>query len=193
MQNLNENKIVIEIPFSGFYHSIHDQYIDLWLDYMTSNDEAEFLGITQEELEDRLYTMDYSSIRKAICLHYIEAYNAVFYDEHDIDLELSFHAMTSPKFYNFETDRIYCDIDQSKFNEVIALLDDDKIQSVLSGKYRTQAGFIVFDSTLQAIQNKDYVKFSSDILEMLLSENTVIDNYQYTDLIHEVIANNAEF
>lgn len=187
------NKIVIEIPFSGFYHSIHDHYIDLWLDYMTSNDEAEHLGISQDELEDRLYMMDYSSIRKAICLHYIKAYNAVFYDEHDIDLELSFHEITSPQFYNFETDRLYCNIDQSKFNEVLTLLDDNKIQSVLSEKYKTCSGFIVFDSTLQAIQDREYTKFSSDILEMLLSENTVIDNWQYTDLIHEVISDSAEF
>ena len=187
------NKIVIEIPFSGFYHSIHDMHIDNWIEYMLSGDEAEYLELSQDDLADKLYMMDYSKVRKAICLHYIQVYNAVFYDNFDIDLNLKFGEMTSPQFYNFETDRLYCTIEQDAFNEVIALLDDTKIQKTLSDKYKTGDGFIVFDSTLQAVKVKDYQCFSSDILEMLLSENEVTDNCQYTDLIHEVISNNAEY
>ena len=101
MENLTENKIIIEIPFSGFYGSIHDLHIDNWIDYMTSGDEAEYLGISQDELSDRLYMMDYSGIRNAICLHYIQAYNAVFYDEYNMHLDLEFHAMTSPTILQF--------------------------------------------------------------------------------------------
>ena len=71
MKKLAENKIIIEIPFSGFYESIHDLNIEHWIDYTTSGDEADYLGISQDELADRLYMMDYSGIRKAICLHYI--------------------------------------------------------------------------------------------------------------------------
>ena len=108
-------------------------------------------------------------------------------------LDLAFHAMTSPQFYNFETDRLYCTIDQDKFSEILELLDDSKIQAFLSDKYKSRDGFIVFESTLQSIEDREYTKFSSDILEMLLSENIVTDNYQYTDLIHEVIMNNAEY
>ena len=193
MKNLAENKIGIEIPFSGFYESIHDLHIDNWIDYTTSGDEADYLGISQDELADRLYMMDYSGIRNAVCLHYIQAYNAVFYDEYNVHLDLEFHSMTSPKFYNFETDRLYCTIDEDKFSEILSLLSDDKIQSVLSDKYKSRDGFIVFESTLQAIKDREYTKFSSDILEMLLSENEVTENYQYTDLIHEVIMNNAEY
>ena len=187
------NKIVIEIPFSGFYHSIHDMHIDNWVEYMLSGDEAEYLELSQDELADKLYMMNYSSIRKAVCLHYIQAYNAVFYDEYDIDLDLKFNEMTSPQFYNFETDKLYCIIEQSAFNEVIALLYDAEIQKTLSDKYKTSDGFIVFDSTLQAIEEKDYQRFSSDILDMLLPENEVTENYQYTDLINEAISNNAEY
>ena len=193
MKMNTSNKIVIEIPFSGFYHSIHDMHIDSWLEYMLEGDEAEYLELSQDDLADKLYMMNYSSIRKAICLHYMQAYNAVFYDEYDIDLYLKFNEMTSPQFYNFETDKLYCTIEQDAFNEVIALLDDDKIQKTLHDKYKTEDGFIAFNSTLDAIKEKDYQRFSSDILEMLLSENEVTDNYQYTDLIHEVISNNAEY
>lgn len=191
--NTQSNKIVIEIPFSGFYHSIHDMHIDSWIEYILSGDEAEYLGIPESELSDKLYMMDYSNIRKAICEHYIKAYNSVFYDNFDIDLDLVFSEMTSPKFYNFETDRLYCSIEQRRFDEVVALLDDEKIQNTLFDKYKTCSGFIVFDSTLQAIAEKDYQRFSSDILEMLLAENEVTEHYEYTDNISEVISNNAEY
>lgn len=191
--NTQTNKIVIEIPFSGFYHSIHDAHIDNWVEYMLSSDEAEHLGISESELSDKLYMMDYSNIHKAICNHYIKAYNSVFYDNFDIELDLEFSEMTSPEFYNFETDKLYCTIEQSKFDEVVALLDDEKIQNTLSDKYKTCSGFIVFDSTLQSIQEKDYQRFSSDILEMLLSENEVTEHYEYTDNISEVISNNANY
>lgn len=191
--NTQVDKIVIEIPFSGFYHSIHDMHIDSWIEYMLSGDESEYLGITESELSDKLYMMDYSNIHKAICEHYIKAYNSVFYDNFDIELDLEFSEMTSPKFYNFETDRLYCTIEQSKFDKVLSLLDDEKIKKTLSDKYKTRSGFIVFDSTLQTIQEKDYKQFSSDILEMLLSENEVTEHYEYTDNISEAIHNNANY
>ena len=185
------NKIEIQLPFSGFYESMHDMYIDNFIEYELEYLENE-LGYTDEQLDiikDRFYMMDYSPIRKAICEHYINAFNAVFYDEHNIHLDLKYSQLISPRFYNFETDRLYCTIDQDKFSEILLLLNDDKIQNVLSAKYKTRSGFIVFDSTLQAIKEKDYIKFSSDILEMLLSEDQIINDWQYTDNIHEVVSN----
>lgn len=188
-----ENTIEIEVPFSGFYHSVHDMHIDNWVDFMLEGDEAEYLGITHDELSDKLYSMDYSKIREAMCKHYIQAYNAIFYDNFNIELDLKFSEMTSPKFYNFETDRLYCTIEKGVFDQVVALLDDDKIQETLSDKYKSHSGYHVFDSTLQAIQDKDYQLFSSDILEMLLPELDVTDHWEYADNIREVIENSADY
>ena len=41
----------------------------------------------------------------------------------------------------------------------------------------------------EAIENNDTILFSAELLEMLLTENQVINNYQYTDSIHEVVSN----
>lgn len=191
--NTQENTIVIEVPFSGFYHSIHDMHIDNWVDFMLEGDEAEYLGISNDELSDKLYMMDYSKIRKAICEHYINAYNSIFQDNFNINLDLKFSEMTSPQFYNFETDRLYCTIEKSVFDQVVALLDESNIQETLSDKYKSHSGYHVFDSTLQAIQDKDYQRFSSDILEMLLPEQDVTDHCEYTDNISEIIMNNADY
>ena len=177
------NKLIIELPFSGFYHSMHDFYIDNTIECLSDDCNEDSLSAEQVEM------IEYKPIFEAVCKHYIQAYNGVFYDEHNIHLDLTFHSMTSPKFYNFETDRLYAEINQETFNQVISLLSDDAIQSKLKDKYKTRDGYYVFESTLEAIEQKDYERFSADLLEMLLPENDVIENYQYTDNVSEVVMN----
>lgn len=185
------NKIEIQLPFSGFYHSIHDMYIDNHIEYELEYLESE-LGYTDEQLDvikDRFYMMDYAPIRKVICEHYIQAYNAVFYDEYHIHLDLEYSQLISPRFYNFETDRLYALIDESIYNEVSALINSEDFKAMLKDKFKPQSGFMPFQSTLDAIENNDTVLFSAELLEQLLPEETVINDYQYSDNINEVIAN----
>lgn len=179
------NNIKIELPFSGFYESIYDSHIDNTIEYYLYALEGEQL----EKAQDAFYMMNYDAIRKAICEHYIKAYEQVFYDNFNIDLNLTFNSLYSPKFYNFETDRLFVNIDPEIFEQVIQLLDDAAIQKTLSEKYKTQSGYIVFESTIEAIKNKDYKLFSSDLLELLLPENDVVNDWQFTDSIHEIISN----
>ena len=185
------NKIEIQLPFSGFYHSIHDSYIDNHIEYELDYLESE-MGHTDEQLDiikDRFYMMDYAPIRKAICEHYINAYNAVFYDEYDIHLDLEYSELISPKFYNFETDRLFALIDESIYNEVTTLINTQDFKTMLKDKFKCRDGFMPFQSTLDAIDNNDTVLFSAELLEQLLPEETVINNYQYTDNINEVVSN----
>lgn len=184
-------KIEIQLPFSGFYHSIHDSYIDNHIEYELDYLESE-LGYTEEQLDiikDRFYDMDYSLIREAICEHYIHAYNAVFYDEYNIHLDLEYSRLISPQFYNFETDRLYALIDESIYNEVTSLINSEEVKAMLKDKFKQQSGFMPFQSTLDAIENNDTILFSAELLDQLLPEEQVINDYQYTDRINEVIAN----
>jgi len=185
------NKIDIQLPFSGFYYSIHDSYIDNHIEHELEYLESE-LGYTDEQLDiikDRFYDMDYALIRKAICEHYINAYNAVFYDEYNIHLDLEYNCIVSPSFYNYDTDKLYVLIDESVFNEVSALINSEDFKLMLKEKFKPQSGFTPFQSTLDAIENGDNVLFSAELLEMLLPEENVINDYQYSDNINEVIAN----
>ena len=185
------NKIEIQLPFSGFYHSMHDYYIDNFIEHEVEYLENE-LNYTSEQIDiitDRFYMMDYSPIRKAICEHYINAFNAVFYDEYDTHLNLEYSQLISPQFYNFETDRLYAFIDESIYNEVAELINKQGFKDVIKEKYKARDGFMPFQSTLDAIENNDTILFSAELLEMLLSEDQVINNWQYSDNIHEVVSN----
>lgn len=186
-----QHKIEIQLPFSGFYESIHDMYIDNHIEFELEYLESE-LGYTDEQLDsikDRFYDMDYAPIRKAICEHYINAYNAVFYDEYGIYLGLEYSQLISPRFYNFETDRLYAFIDKSIYNEVTALLNSEDFKTRLKDKFKCRDGFMPFQSTLDAIENNDNVLFSAELLGQLLPEENVVNDYQYTDCINEVVMN----
>ena len=185
------NKIEILLPFSGFYQSMHDYYIDNFIEYEMEYLESE-LNYTSEQLniiKDRFYMMDYSPIRKAICEHYINAFNAVFYDEYNIHLDLEYSKLISPQFYNFETDRLYAFIDETVFNDVVKLVNSQDFKKMLYDKFCKRDGFTPFQSTLDAIENNDTILFSAELLEMLLPEDQVINDWQYTDNMHEVVSN----
>lgn len=187
------NKIEIQLPFSGFYHSIHDSYIDNHIEYELEYLESE-LGYTDEQLDiikDRFYDMDYALIRKAICEHYINAYNAVFYDEYNIHLGLEYNCLVSPSFYNYETDKLYALIDESVFHEVTTLINSEEFKLMLKEKFKAQSGFTPFQSTLDAIESGDNVLFSAELLEQLLPEEKVINDYQYIGNISEVLRNSC--
>lgn len=185
------NKIEIQLPFSGFYHSMHDYYIDNFIEHEVEYLENE-LNYTSEQIDiinDRFYMMDYSPIRKAICEHYINAFNAVFYDEYNVHLNLEYSQLISPRFYNFETDRLYVFVDESVFNDVVTLVNKKDFKEMIEDRYSKRDGFTPFQSTLEAIENNDTILFSAEVLEMLLTEDQVINDWQYSDNIHEVIMN----
>ena len=188
---ITANKIEIQLPFSGFYESIHNMYIDNHIESELDYLESE-LGYTDEQLDiikDKFYMLDYAPIRKAICGHYIKAYNAVFYDEYNIHLDLEYSRLISPQFYNFETDRLHALIDESIYNEVTTLINSEDFKIMLKDKFKQRSGFTPFQSTLDAINEGDNVLFSAELLEQLLSEEKVINDYQYTDNVFEVVAN----
>lgn len=175
----------IQIPFSGFYYSLHDSYIDSTIEYYLD----EYEGDALEKAQEVFYDMSYKDVHLAMAKHYVQAYNVVFYDKYDIDLCLKFVELSSPRFYNYETDKIFCSYDAEAFKQVIKLLDDEKIQNELLEKYKTRSGFICFQSTIDSIINKEYEVFAMDLLEMLLPENEVAEDRQYMDCINEVISN----
>ena len=185
------NKIEIQLPFSGFYDSMHDMHIDNFIEHEIEYLENE-LNYTSKQLSiisNRFYTMDYSAVRKAVCEHYIKAFNAVFYDEYNIHLDLKYSKMISPRFYNFETDRLYAFIDESIYKEVVTLVNKKDFKELLSDKFCKRDGFTPFLSTIEAIKNNDVILFSAELLEMLLPEDQVINDWRYTGSIHEIVGN----
>ena len=188
MKKLN-NKTLVKIPFSGFYNSIHDSAIDSALEY-----EAECYtdsGKASDIVLDVLTVNHYDKIREELSKVFVNSVNDLFCYEYDINLDLEFDSLKSPRFYNYSTDEIYCYIDNDKIKELVALLDSENdFIEVLKDKYQSCDGFIVFDSTLQAIDNKDYSLFFADLLCQLIDFDKINNNEYYNDKAFETVLNN---
>ena len=185
----SNNKTLVKIPFSGFYNSIHDSIIDSALEYESEcyadDDKA------NDIILDLLNINHYNKIREELSKVFVGGINELFWYEYDIKLNLEFDSLKSPRFYNYSTDEIYCYIDNDKINELVALLDNENdFIEVLKDKYQSRDGFIVFDSTLQAIDNKDYSLFFSDLLCQLIDFDVIEDNEYYNDKAFETVLNN---
>lgn len=185
----SNNQTLVKIPFSGFYNSIHDNVIDSALEYESEcyadSDKA------NDIILDVLNVNHYDKIREALSKVFVEGVNELFRYEYDINLDLEFNSLKSPRFYNYSTDEIYCYVDNDKINELVALLDNENdFIEALKYKYQSRDGFIVFDSTLQAIDNKEYSLFFADLLCQLIDFDKIDNNEYYHDRASETILNN---
>ena len=185
----SNTKTLVKIPFSGFYSSIHGSIIDSALEY-----ESECYadsGKANDIILDVLNINHYNKIKEELSKLFVGGVNELFWYEYDIKLDLEFDSLKSPKFYNYSTDEIYCYVDNDKINELVALLDNENdFIEVLKDKYKSRDGFIVFDSTLQAIDNKDYSLFFSELLCQLIDFNVIDCNEYYNNKAFETVLNN---
>ena len=161
----SNTKTLVKIPFSGFYNSIHDSIIDSALEYESEcyadSDKA------NDIILDVLNINHYDKIREELSKVFVEGVNELFWYEYNINLDLEFDSLKSPRFYNYSTDEIYCYIDNDKINELIALLDNE-----------------------QAIDNKDYSLFFSELLCQLIDFDVIDCNEYYNDKAFETVLNN---
>ena len=188
MQKSN-TKTLVKIPFSGFYNSVHGSIIDSALEYQSKcyADSDKVNNI----ILNLLNINHYDKITEELSKLFVESINELFWYEYDIKLDLEFDSLKSPRFYNYSTDEIYCYIDNDKINELVTLLDNENdFIEVLKDKYQSRDGFIVFDSTLQAIDNKDYSLFFSDLLCQLIDFDVIDCNEYYNDRAFETVLNN---
>lgn len=93
-------RIELELPFEGFYESIHDDAIDSTIDNYCHDDD----GNEIDGAYDRIYEsdIDWDKIRRDYCRQYIELVNG------ETGLHFEYLDMTSPREYNFTTDRLFC-------------------------------------------------------------------------------------
>ena len=116
---MQENKqILVQIPFAGFYCSIWGSEIDF-----IESTEIEHYNLehnTEKTWDDFEfdYPTIYEEIAKSYCFYWGQqlSCNVSFNVGDDIEIYFNFESLTSPQFYNFETDKIwaYCDFEKLK-------------------------------------------------------------------------------
>lgn len=173
---------VIQIPFSGFYESKWSQEIDYIeeneTEYFETDRQAED-GVAKElRLDAREYgeilnrRTSYSDAYRQIAKDYADAFNDWFKDECDLDLGLTYESMSSPREYNFTTDRIFAHIPMTA---VRALFDRSvgdnhkRLAEIIKRRFTSYDGFIShYRNNLADWLAKDVADWDHNELETLL-------------------------
>lgn len=122
--------MLINIPFSGFYNSVHDDEINSHVDH-------DFEGY--DDLNRRIYEYcDFSAVFEA----YAKAYCERFADEFKINL--TFESLVSPKEYNFSTDRIFATIEESEIIRLFNEVDKTRLTDQAREMFTSRSGFMSF-------------------------------------------------
>jgi hypothetical protein len=135
------------IPFSGFYESSHDQMLDDALNSMVSDDQ----GRVPPEAEDLWQHVNWQQAQLAYVKLYVGAFEREFEQATGIKLALKFNAMTSPKEYNFTTDRIFADVSPEAVAAVYAAVDKAALDKAIHRECTSRDGFSsYYRNSLQA-------------------------------------------
>ena len=134
MTNLYE----MRIPFSGFYHSIHDSYFDHEIERQCEY----FTEVTgydvPDSIIDLIWKADYAPARKAYAKAYADAFMTEF------NLHGDFMGMDSPREYNFETDRLFVKINHAQLCAIVFMTDYDDMEQTAKDMFTSRSGFISF-------------------------------------------------
>lgn len=199
-----QNKYLdIRIPFCGFYESeasyIIDEEIERSFDY-------EGTGVS--EIPDDFWdywTSGNRKVSKAFCEAYVPMFSEYFEDTTEIKLPLKFVEMTSPKFYNYETDKIYCSIHIDDVIQLRKKVEESSLREVINERHSHRSGFISFYSNClnegewsKPVEEWDEIQLETLLLAHLRQNGiefidywSLFNDYGMNEQAHMIVWNNC--
>lgn len=130
-----QSNIEIKIPFSGFYETIHSNDIDRHFEWLYNLDDD-----PEIDWYDQLQPGEYKKAEIEYCKQYTQLFSEL------VDVPMTFKEMTSPREYNFSTDRIFCNMNADELTKIKNRLDHDKMTELVKRKFTSCDGFMSFYS-----------------------------------------------
>jgi hypothetical protein len=134
------------LPFPGFYCSSFSEQID-----HEEDQQAEYLSEEHDiSQDDAAQILNRHARYSRAFLEVAEKYTAELATwlemDQGVDVKLEFVDMTSPKEYNFETDRIFANISRRDLAQLYRLAGRDRIAAKALEMFTSRSGFISFYS-----------------------------------------------
>lgn len=182
----------IRLPFPGFYCSSFSEQIDheeeLQAEYL-----SEEHAISQG---DAAQILNRHARYSRAFLEVAEKYTEYFADwldrEQGVDVKLEFVDMTSPKEYNFQTDRIFANISRRDLAQLYRLAGRARIAAKAREMFTSRSGFISFYSpdvrTWGPLSTWDHNQLYC-ILRAIVDDTDAEDNIFYGMVYADVFSN----
>jgi len=178
MESLKENikaseYIKTTINFGGFYNSIHDDNIEWACESFYSDDNGNC------NWDIILDNVDFKKLRGVYIDLYCDLFSDWLKENYGIAIKFKNISLSSPREYNFETDKILCDITQVENESLIKTMKaKPAFLEWLKDKAKSKSGYISFYDFDDVMNDKNEI-FSVYALEYLTSE------YENSDFISD--------
>ncbi len=193
------NKLESTIPFDGFYESFISDDIDHQIGQQIEWDSDTFdLNESEEEIiQDNYLTVNtsyfYNQIAEDYTNFYIDALNERL---EGFTLKATYKFFTSPREYNFSTDRIFIEIEENHAIDFIKYIIKNykkELEKKIEDRFTSRDGFISFYKNSLDLWIDDYSEWDCNMIgtcfELFNLEEEHI-NYSLRDYLTESIMNN---
>ena len=146
---MKKQDIKTKIEFGGFYESIHSHWIDRNIEsYYEDGNYPEY----------HYNNVDYQKTHDSYIEDYCRQFESYILNEYKLNIDFKNISLNSPKFYNFETDTIYCDVDKKQSQKLINYFNKypDFLEH-LKDRTKSYDGYMSFYTYYQAINDKDNI------------------------------------
>lgn len=180
------DKMIINLPFAGFYHSHYDQELDYCLEREIEyqQEEGELHGLELHECYDAYFNAcNWDIAHRDIAREYVGFFKDLL-AEHGLEIGLEFESMKSPRFYNFETDRIFAYISEPDANTLFDAVEKAVLAETIRERFTSRDGFRSFYSNDIAewlekpIDEWDHNELGTLLLAFL--EQKEVEDYDYS-------------
>lgn len=129
------SKQLINVPFGGFYCSVHEGNLDHAVTSATQDENGETLD---EKLTSALLTrgIEWPEVHLKYAQKYVELLSQ------QLGVPLEFESVESPRFYNYETDRIFAYIEEADLKALRERVDTETLKAVMKERFTSRDGFI---------------------------------------------------
>ena len=134
---------IINIPFAGFYGSKYSGELDAVQERFVEYEVEKNPGLNPDIPNEALWhCADYGKAYDHIARAYVDQFNQHLIDEYELDLDLKFESMQSPREYNFQTDRIFCEISEENVRKLREAVSDPALRQAIRERFTSRSGFI---------------------------------------------------
>ena len=193
------NKLESTIPFDGFYESFISDDIDHQIGQQIEwdSDTFDLNESEQEVIEDNYLSVNrsyfYNQIAEDYTNFYIDALNERL---EGFTLKATYKFFTSPREYNFSTDRIFIEIEENHAIDFIKYIIKNykkELEKKIEDRFTSRDGFISYYKNSLDLWPKDYSEWDHNQIgtcfELFDLEEEDI-NYSLREYLSESIMNN---
>lgn len=153
------------IPFCGTYESELsyeiDNCVERYIEWI--NEEAED-QLIESDVDVNLYNeIDYDGICKSYTDYFADWVNAIL----GIQIKLNYLYMSSPKFYNFETDQCHVEVPEKDVEAIWNEIDKDDFAMWLETRLENRSGFYSYYSNILKDWDTDVTSWDSNQVALL--------------------------